>query len=310
MIMVAERIKQLRATLRNGVTPAMATPLLPGSYQVNSEVIPQLVNFLIQAGVKGVFAGGTTGEGILLDVDQRQVLHEATVSAAAGRVPVLVHVGHQRAERAGELACHAAAIGADAIAAVTPYFYNLNDDALAAYFHAIASAAPELPLFLYDIPQNAINGVGPSLLSRLSGEIPSLAGMKSSRADVQFVRQLADAMDEEQILLAGNESAALGLLALGADGLISGLSTAVPEPFVALTAAYGKGDMATARCEQERINRVLNLLPANARLGAIKAILASRGIPVGDPAPILSAGDRELWKQIRKILDNDADDPA
>jgi dihydrodipicolinate synthase/N-acetylneuraminate lyase len=308
--MVIERIKQLKGILRNGVTPAMATPLLPGSYQVNGEVIPQLVDFLIQAGVKGLFAGGTTGEGILLDLDQRQRLHEATVSAAAGRVPVLVHVGHQRAETAAELARHAAVIGADAIAAVTPYFYNLNDDALATYFNTIASAAPDLPLFLYDIPQNAVNGISTSLLIRLSRELPSLAGMKSSRPDVQVVRQLADASDDERILLAGNESAALGLLALGADGLISGLSTAVPEPFVALTAAFGRGDMATARCEQERINAVLRLLPASARLGSIKAILAGRGIPVGDPAPVLSAGDSKLWQQIQEFLDNDADHPA
>jgi dihydrodipicolinate synthase/N-acetylneuraminate lyase len=309
-MVLTERIKQLKTTLRHGVTPAMATPLRPRSYQVNTEIIPQLVDFLIQAGVKGLFAGGTTGEGILLDLDQRQALHEATVSAAAGRVPVLLHVGHQRTETAAGLARHAVAIGADAIAAVTPYFYNLNDDALAAYFSSIASAAPDLPLFLYDIPQNAVNGITPSLLTRLGRELPSLAGMKSSRPDVQVVRQLADAIDPQQILLAGNESAALGLLALGADGLISGLSTAVPEPFVALTAAFGKGDMTTARCEQERINAMLRLLPAGARLGAIKATLVGRGIPVGDPAPILTAGDSGLWRQIRELLDNDAYLPA
>lgn len=308
--MIAERIKQLKETLSKGVTPAMATPLLPGTYQVNVEVIPQLVDFLINAGVKGLFAGGTTGEGILLDLDQRRVLHEATVSAAAGRVPVLVHVGHQRAETAAELAGHAVAIGADAMAAVTPYFYNLSDDALSAYFNAIATAAPDLPLFLYDIPQLAINGISASLLLRLGGEIPSLAGLKSSRPDVQVVRQLADVINDDQILLAGNESAALGLLALGADGLISGLSTAVPEPFVALTAAFGRGDMATARCEQERINAMLRLLPSGARLGAIKAILVGRGIPVGSPVPTLAAGDSSLWTQIGELLDNNGDHPA
>lgn len=298
---VSERIAALKRQLGGGVSPAMATPLVPGTHTVNTAVIPQLVDFLAARGVKGLFVGGTTGEGILLDVDERQALHAATAEAARGRVAVLLHVGAQRTETSVALAKHAAGLRPDALVAMTPIFYGLSDDALVRYFCAIAAAAPEIPLFVYDIPQFAINGISPALLARLCREIPSLAGLKSSRVDVQVVRQLIDALPRDRILLAGNESAALGSLALGADGLISGLSTAIPEPFVALTRAAAAGDLDEAREWQRCINRLLGAL-GNARIGGIKAILNQRGVPVGPPVPTLDATDEPLWAKAAEIL--------
>lgn len=298
---VTARIAALKATLAGGVAPAMATPLLPGSHTVNTAVVAPLVEFLLARGVKGLFVGGTTGEGTQLDDDQRRALHEAAVAAAGGRVPVLLHVGAQRTEAAVALARHAAALRPAALVAMTPTFYGVSDDALARYFHAIAEAAPDVPLFLYDIPQFAVNGIGPALLARLAGEMPSLAGLKTSRVDIQIVRQLIDALPRERILLAGNESAALASLALGADGLISGLSTAIPEPFVALTRAASAGQLDEAREWQRCINRLLGVL-GGARIGGIKAILVQRGIPVGPPVPVLDSTDAPLWPRAAEIL--------
>ena len=298
---VTERIAALKATLAGGVTPAMATPLLPGSHTVSTAVVAPLVEFLLARGVKGLFVGGTTGEGTQLDDDQRRALHEAAVAAAAGRVPVLLHVGAQRTDAAVALARHAATLRPAALVAMTPTFYGVSDDALARYFHAIAGAAPDTPLFVYDIPQFAVNGIGPALLARLAGELPSLAGLKTSRVDIQIVRQLIDALPRDRVLLAGNESAALASLALGADGLISGLSTAIPEPFVALTQAVAAGQLDEARAWQRCINKLLAVL-GGARIGGIKAILNQRGIPVGPPVPTLDASDAPLWPRAAEIL--------
>jgi len=298
---IADQITTLKAALGGGVSPAMATPLIPGSHTVRIEGVPGIVDFLIGKGVKGLFVGGTTGEGTQLDDDQRRILHEAAASAAAGRIPVLLHVGAQRTEAAVELARHAAGLRPAAIVAMTPTFYGMSDTALARYFTAIAAAAPEIPLFLYDIPQFAVNGISPTLLATLARDIPSLAGLKSSRVDIQIVRQLIDALPPEKILLAGNESAALGSLALGADGLISGLSTAIPEPFVAMTRAFAAGNIEEAREWQRTINRLLGVL-TGVRVGGIKAILNQRGIEVGPPVPTLDAVDDLLWPRAAGIL--------
>jgi dihydrodipicolinate synthase/N-acetylneuraminate lyase len=302
MTTVSEAIAQLKTALGGGVSPAMATPLVAGTYDVDLTVVPALVDFLIDAGVSGLFVGGTTGEGILLDDDQRHALHAAGIAAANGRVPVLVHAGTQRTETAAALTRRAAEIGADAVVCVTPWFYGVSDDALLRHFDAVAAAAPDTPFFVYDIPQFAVNAISPALLRRLAAEIGSFAGVKSSRVDVQIVRQLVDALPPDKILLAGNESAALGLLALGSDGLISGLSTAVPEPFVALTRAFAAGDMAAAQRQQRVINALLALLPSGARLGGIKRVLEERGIPVGPPTPVLALSEAALWAPMQAAL--------
>lgn len=297
-----EKIAVLKEKLQGGVCPAMATPLEPGSMTVNTAVIPSLIHFLQAAGVKGVFVGGTTGEGILLSEVERMRLHETAVTAVNGRLPVLLHTGTNQLASSIALSQHAAAIGADAIAVVTPYFYSMSDDALADYYRAVAASVPELPLLLYDIPQLALNGISPELLRRLARELPSLAGMKSSRTDVQFVRQLLDAAPNNLIMLAGNETAALGLLALGADGLISGLSTAVPEPYVALTHLFFQGMMAEAQQQQRIINQILAQLPKKARIGAIKQILTARGIEIGTAVPPRPMPDFDVWAKIRPLL--------
>ncbi len=298
---MADQIAALKSKLRDGVSPAMATPLVPGTHTVNLDVVPQLVDFLADKGVKGLFIGGTTGEGTQLDLDQREALHETAAAAASGRVAVLLHVGAQRADDAVRLARHAAGLHPDAIVAMTPTFYGMSDAALARYYQAIAAAAPDIPLFLYDIPQFAVNGIGPTLLATLGRDMPLLAGLKTSRVDLQVVRQLIDALPTGRILLAGNESAALGSLALGADGLISGLSTAIPEPFVALTRAFAAGEIDEARAWQRCINRLLGVL-GGGRVGGIKAILTQRGIPVGPPVPLLDATDEPLWPRAAEIL--------
>ena len=307
MMPIDEKIALLKGTLRGGVVPAMATPLLAEGAAtdapvVNTAVLPDLINFLLEAGACGLFVGGTTGEGLLLDVAERMRLHEAAVSVANGRVPVLLHTGTNRLESTLSLSRHAVDIGADAIVVIAPYFFAMHEDALLDYFKTVAASTPDMPLLIYDIPQLAVNGISPGLLRRLAQEIPSFAGVKSSRPDAQIVRQLIDAAAESLVVLVGNEAVALGLLALGADGLISGLSTAVPEPFIALTKAFFRGDIAEAQRQHQRINELLVQLPKGARIGAIKQILTARGIAMGTAVPPRPMPDYDVWAEMRPLL--------
>jgi dihydrodipicolinate synthase/N-acetylneuraminate lyase len=298
-----DKISVLHGRLAGGVLPAMATPLQEDGYTVAVDVIPDLVDFLVDAQVRGLFVGGTTGEGLVLALHERMSLHEASLMAAAGRVPVLLHVGANTTAETLALARHAASLQADAIVVITPTFFAMPDDALTAYFAEVAAAAPDLPVLVYDIPQMAVNGVSPAALSHLGATVANFAGIKCSRLDAQVIRRLVDAAPPNVALYAGNEAIALGSLALGAHALISGLATAIPEPFVALTASFSRGTIAAAQEEQRRVNRLLALLPAGARLGAIKRILEQRGIPAGPCVPPRPTPDVPgLWEQMKVLL--------
>ena len=117
-----------------------------------------------------------------------------------------------------------------------------------------------------------------------------------------MVAQLLNVAPDSLIVMAGNERVALGLLALGAQGLISGLATAVPEPFVMLTQALADNDLPLAHQAQECINQLLNVIPPHTRLGSIKAILHERGVPVGPPVPPRPAQTTPLWPTMAEIL--------
>lgn len=294
-----ERIAVLKGQLENGVSPAMATPIDENG-RLSPQLIPPLVNFLTEAGVKGIFIGGTTGEGLFFDVEERKQLHETAM--ACSDIPILLHVGANRMDTALELTAHAVTLNPAAIVAIPPTFLGMDDDALFDYFVAIAAAAPELPLFLYDIPHMAGNGISIPLFERLAVAVPSLAGVKISRPDAQAIRRLIDATPEHMMVLVGNEAIALGSLALGADGMISGLATAVPEPFVTLTQQVADGNIAAAQQTQKLINRLLAFTPAQRRIGMIKSILNDRGINVGTAVPPRAMPETAVWPLMKREL--------
>lgn len=297
-----DKITQLKQQLKHGVTPAMATPIDSGGYAVNYDVVPSLVEFLRTRGVSGLFVGGTTGEGILLSMEDRGRLLETVLDNVDRTFPILAHVGGNTTRESIALATHAAAKGATAVVVITPWYFGMDDAAMLSYFKEVAATVPDTPVMIYDIPQAAVNGMTPALLAKIQDHIPNFAGLKCSRTDMQMIRALLDTQHDNLIFLAGNESIALGSLALGADGMISGLSTAVPEPFVALTTAFEDDDLTEALRFQQLINQILALQPPGRRIGGIKRILQERGVPVGDTIPPRAMPDGGVWEKMRQHL--------
>ena len=299
-----EKIAQLKAHFNHGVAPALATPLEADGMTVNTAVTNQLVHFLADRGTTGVLIGGTTGEGIMLSLPERIRLHEAGLKACqevSRPYKSVVQVGTNNIQDTLTLTQHAIQHQADILLVLCPYFLGMNDNDLFAYFSTIAQAAGDNPFMVYDIPHLAINGISPALLQRL-GTLPNFAGIKCSRGDGQIIRQLIDALPEGLLFLAGNEKIALGSLTMGAHGMISGLSTAIPEPFVALCQAVGDGDLTAARQAHIQINTVLTMYDGARRIGSIKQILQERGVPVGTPIPPRAPVTRPIWGPMADYL--------
>ncbi len=296
-----EQITDLKNRLSYGISPALATPL--SGYEVKTDVAVDLATWLIEKGSKGLFIGGTTGEGITLDHDQRKRLHAAAIPACkqAGGV-AMVHAGTNTLRDTLDLTTHAAENGADIVSILPGYFYGLADDAIFDYVAAVASAIPETGLMFYDIPHMAINGASPALTKRMCSEIPNFVGIKCSQGNAANVASLIEALDGVRFILTGNEKLASGLQMLGAAGMITGLSTAIPEPFIDLGAAIKAGDVAAAQKAQRQINRILALTPDGKRIAFIKKIATERGFPVGDPLPPRPSTDQTFWARAQLIL--------
>jgi dihydrodipicolinate synthase/N-acetylneuraminate lyase len=269
-----------------GVVVATITPMSgDGAYLAAEEVFASYFGFLVERGVHGVFVCGTTGEGTLLSADERRRVAEMAMKHVARRIPVVVHVGAATTAEAVELARHAAAIGADAIAVVTPSFYPLDGEAIFQHFRTVASAVPGLPVYLYNIPSFARNEIPPEILGRLRQACPNVVGMKHSDANLVRLQEYQQAGGPDFAVLSGSDAVALAALALGATGCVSGNASALPEVLLAVYDAVQRADLPAARRAQGVVHEVRALLGDGLSLASFKTAIALRGMPVGGVRP-------------------------
>lgn len=288
-----------------GVFPAITTPMTEGGDAVDTDAIQPLCDFLIEKGVHGLFALGSTGEGVLLSLAERRSVAERVIDAARGRVPVIVNVGALTTRDAVALTGHAAEAGADAVALVSPFYYKLTDDQQVAHYAAVLQAAGELPVFLYNIPQATGNTITLDILRRLTQQAPNLAGLKDSSGSVPALQELLFNAPEHLRVFVGEDLVDLVGLLLGAHGIVSSISGVFPEPYVALYEAVQAGDLSRAKEAQKVINELIKCLTVGPHVAMCKAALALRGVPVGPTrAPIQWTPDahREVLQKALGIV--------
>src|SRR6266542_2080204 len=157
---------------------AAATPLTDGGRELDEPAVWPYVRFLTDGGASGVFACGTTAEGILLSLDERR--RAAVVFRAALRGRLIVHCGAQTTADTAALASHAAEIGADAVAVIAPPYFRLDEDALLGHFATAAAACAPLPFYLYELASASGYAVPVSVIERLRERAPNLVGLKVS----------------------------------------------------------------------------------------------------------------------------------
>ena len=264
----------------HGVVTAMVTPFhTDGS--VNLQAVTELTQFLIQKGITGLFPLGTNGECMRLSVAERKAVAEAVVQAAKGsNVPVFIHTGAVSLEDTIALTRHAAEIGADGVAVVTPCYFKLTDDELYIFYQTVASCVPEdFPIYVYSIPQCTTNDISAELMNKLYCNIPNIVGIKYSFLDMERTKQYCAI--EGLSVLHGADTMYPEMMALGCDGVVSGLSGAYPEPFVNQVVSYTAGDNNSV-LHWQNIAKEVGVLTDAGNIAQIKYVISQRGIEVGD----------------------------
>ena len=155
--------------------------------EISTEGVKALTCHLISKGVKGVYVGGSSGECIYQNVDERKKVLEAVMEEAKGKLTVIAHVGCNNTADSMELASHAQRVGADAIASIPPIYFHLPEYAIAEYWNAMSAAAPELDFVIYNIPQLAGTALSMSLLKEMLKN-PNVIAVKNSSMPTQDIQ--------------------------------------------------------------------------------------------------------------------------
>lgn len=286
-----------------GVVPPILTPMLP-SGEVDLPSLDKLVDHLLEAGVHGLFALGSSGQVAYLTDDQRSAVIARVVERTAGRVPVVVGTPDFTAPRVVEQAKRAVDAGADAVVVTAP-LYALNDLAEIADHYRIIARGINIPVIAYDVPVRVRTKLTTAMLVQLGLEGVICSVKDSSGDDVAF-RMLARANRDAGsplTLLTGHEVMVDGMLLLGADGVVPGLGNVDPHGYVRLWDAAAKGDWATCRDEQDRLLQLFGIafVPQGRSgdaggIGAFKQAMEVLGVieSATMPAPLkgLTADDR------------------
>lgn len=270
-----------------GAIAAAVTPLAAGGAGIDGRAIGPLVRFLSDGGIDGILACGTTGEGILLSVDERRAVSEGFVTERREGFLVAVHAGAQTTADTVVLAAHAREVGADAVAVIAPPYFPLGAEELFAHFRAAGEACAPLPFYVYEFAGRSGYPIPVAVVERLRDALSNLAGLKVSDTPWKAVEPyLIDGLD----LFVGSEPLVLQGIEQGAAGAVSALATAFPEIVAALVheRSEGAGEHVAA------LRRMLGRLPLHA---ALKAIVAARGVPVRpdvrQPLRALTTAERE-----------------
>lgn len=291
----------------SGLVAATYTPF-DAAGRVDVDAVPAMVEHLIRDGVAGLFTCGSTGEGMSLTTEERRRVTAAYVEAAAGRLPVVAHVGHNSLADARSLAGHAAEVGADAFSATCPsYFVPADVDVLVECAAEIAAGAPDLPFFYYHIP--VLTGVNLDMvafLERAADRIPNLAGLKYTAPQLHEYQACAAIDGGRFEVLWGCDEMLLGALATGARGAIgSTFNIAVPL-YRRLIAAFEAGDLAEARRFQEASVTLVRTIARYPFHPAMKHVLGFLGLDVGTcrlPLPSLAPQQVESLRADLEAID-------
>lgn len=178
-----------------GLWIAIPTPFTDDGSRLDEDLLVRGVEHYIDAvKVDGIFCGGVMGEFWALSLEERKRVHELVVQQAAGRVPIMTHVGSHVFGDMVELTRHAAGIGARFGIAMNPYYpLRQNDDMVRAWYRRLYEEAPDLPMFLFNTRYSGY-ALSPELIDELA-DLPNVCGIKNPGARDHIARVLEVAGD-------------------------------------------------------------------------------------------------------------------
>jgi len=282
-----------------GVGTALVTPFT-ASGAIDEGAVRRLARRQIDAGVHFLCPCGTTGESPTLTGDEKLQIVELLVDEARDQVPIVAGAGGYDTREVIELARELERRGAAALLSVTPYYNKPTQEGLYQHYKAIAEST-RLPIIVYNVPgRTGVNVEVPTLV-RLS-QIPGIVAVKEASGNVTQMCEICRAVPPDFIVLSGDDSLTLPLMAVGGHGIISVTSNEIPAEMVQMVEAAERNDFRAARAIHARILPLMQINFVESNPVPVKAAMAAMGLlderyrlPMCPPRP-------ESREKINKVL--------
>jgi 4-hydroxy-tetrahydrodipicolinate synthase len=280
----------------HGVLPALITPFTDDGDAIDTDALTAIVDRLVAAGVGGLVPGGSTGEFTTMTNAERRELVEATVDAAAGRVPVVAGTGALSTRETVELSRHAERAGAAAVMVVPPFYDALSWRELLAHYTAVAEAI-DIPIMYYNLP----GASGVRLTAAQLRELP-VTCLKDTGGDAVAATELIQT--DGPTLLNGWDTLTFAALAAGVRAVVWGTASILPEQCVELhRLLIDEIDLPAARELWARLWPLCQFLEGQSYPAVVKAACRLAGDVTGPVRPPLLPLDDAAIDELTALLD-------
>jgi 4-hydroxy-tetrahydrodipicolinate synthase len=273
---------------------------LPVAFQQDGEISIEgntaILRKCAASGVDGAFVLGTTGEFPSLSESERRTLTRLSLDLLPQK-RVVVHVGAASLYEVERLIHQARAEGATDIAAITPYFLPSTEAALSSFYGRISAISDGLNVFVYIFKARTGVTVTPQLMVKLA-KLPNIVGVKISGEELETVGEFRKLLPADFLVLTGSDREIGRLDLVGADGVISGIASVYPEPFVAMADAVASGAKDRSALQQDVDDAVDGLLGDIERL---KAGLRLQGIAAGHARMAVGMPDEPVMSLLENL---------
>lgn len=258
-----------------GVGTALVTPFT-SSGAVDEIAFRALARRQVDAGVRILVPCGTTGEVPTLTLAEKRRLVEISIEEAGDRASVLAGAGGYDTREVIHAAVEFEKLGAHGILSVTPYYNRPTAEGLFQHYRAIAEST-SLPIVLYNVPGRTGCNIDPATLLRLAA-IPNIVGVKEASGNVSQIAEICRNVPADFVVLSGDDSLTLPVMALGGRGIISVASNVAPAEMVQLVAAAEREDFAAARTMHNRLMPLMQVNFIESSPGPVKFAMAELGL--------------------------------
>ena len=197
-----------------------------------------------------------------------------------------------------------AAMGADGVLVITPYYNKANDEGMIRHFEAVADAV-DVPVILYNVPGRTGCSLSVPVVERLSRH-PRIAGIKEASGSISYVAKIARFVSEDFSLVSGNDDMIVPVLSLGGTGVISVFANICPRQTHDMVAAYLAGDTGRARAMQLEYLDLINKLFIEVNPIPVKEAMNMLGMDVGGfrlPLCEMEKAHREVLADALRVLE-------
>lgn len=284
-----------------GIICAMITPL-DENQDINPKATRELIDYLIDNGIYGLFILGTNGECHVLTDDEKVEFAKIVIEHTNNRVPVFVGTGGNSTREVISLSKKMEAIGANALSVITPYFVPPTQQELIAHYKAVASAV-NLPILMYNMPGKTGINIEPESVRELA-KVKNIVGIKDSGGKLENMKAYLEVTKGEDFgVFSGSDSLILDILNAGGQGAVAATANFLAEIDVAIYNNFIKGDLQAAQKAQNSIEELRRILKFGTIPSVIKQAVVLNGIDAGHARLPATQPTGEKFEEIKRVVE-------